>query len=82
MKPPMLSLGVGASLDMDQGGFVPHVRLKVQDWLTVKVLPAPVLKLQKSLRLPNSALSLRLRYEVPLDGLEDWNRPPARLLVR
>lgn len=82
LKPPMLSLGAGASLDMDQGGFVPHARLKVQDWLTIKLLPAPVLKLQKSFRLPNSALSLRLRYEVPLDSIENFARPPARLLVR
>ena len=45
-------------------------------------LPAPVLKLQKSFRLPNSPLSLRLRYEVPLEAIEDFMRPPARLLVR
>ena len=41
-----------------------------------------MLKLQKSFRLPNSPLSLRLRYEVPLKAIEDFYRPPARLLVR
>ncbi len=49
---------------------------------TPQFLPEPVLKLQKSLRLPNSALSLRLRYEAPLEALDDPFRPPARLLVR
>lgn len=49
---------------------------------TLQFLPEPVLKLQKSLRLPNSALSLRLRYEAPLEALDDPFRPPARLLVR
>lgn len=82
MKPPMVSLGAGASLDLDEGGFVPHVRLRVQDWLTIKLLPAQIVKLQKSFRLPNSSLSLRLRYEVPLDSIADFTRPPARLLVR
>lgn len=45
-------------------------------------LPQPVLKLQKSVRLPNSPLSLRLRYECPLEALDDPLRPPARFLVR
>lgn len=48
----------------------------------LQFLPAPVLKLQKSFRLPRSPLSLRLRYEVPLEAIEDFYRPPARLLVR
>lgn len=48
----------------------------------MQFMPQPVLKLQKSLRLPNSPLSLRLRYECPLEALDDPMRPPARFLVR
>ena len=41
-----------------------------------------MLKLQKSLRLPNSPLSLRMRYECPLEALDDPFRPPARFMFR
>jgi hypothetical protein len=81
-KDPWLSLGIGGSFELDSVSMIPAMRVRVQDWLTLKILPQPVLKLQKSLRLPNSALSLRLRYEVPLEAIEDPLRPPARLLVR
>mmetsp|Transcript_18751 Transcript_18751/g.56712 ORF Transcript_18751/g.56712 Transcript_18751/m.56712 type:complete len:379 (+) Transcript_18751:75-1211(+) len=82
LKPPLFSLGVGASLELDQAGLLPHMRVRFQDWATLKILPAPVVKLQKSFQVPNSTLSLRLRYECPLEAIEDWYRPPARLLVR
>jgi hypothetical protein len=48
----------------------------------MQFLPQPVLKLQKSLQLPNSPLSLRMRYECPLEALDDPFRPPARLMFR
>ncbi len=36
LKPPLLSLGLGGSLEMDQAGLLPHMRVRFQDWLTVK----------------------------------------------
>lgn len=56
-----------------------HLRLCI---VRVQFLPQPVLKLQKSLRLPNSPLSLRMRYECPLEALDDPFRPPARFMFR
>lgn len=83
-RQPLMSLGIGGSFEMDTLRLEPALRFRFQDWLTIKLMPAPVLKLQKSLRLPNSPLSLRLRYEVPLNTIEDSGllRPPARLLIR
>ena len=37
LKPPLVSLGLGGSLELDQAGLLPHMRVKFQDWLTVKV---------------------------------------------
>jgi hypothetical protein len=81
-KAPLVSLGLGGALELDRGGLTPAMRIRFQDWLTVKFLPQPVLKLQKSLRLPNSPLSLRMRYECPLEALDDPFRPPARFMFR
>lgn len=36
-SPPLLSFGIGGSLELDQGGIVPAMRVRFQDWLTVKV---------------------------------------------
>lgn len=40
LKPPLFSLGVGASLELDQAGLLPHMRVRFQDWATLKV-PCP-----------------------------------------
>jgi hypothetical protein len=40
-KAPLLSLGIGGSLELDRGGLTPAMRVRFQDWLTVKVGGAP-----------------------------------------
>ncbi len=50
-KDPWLSLGIGGSFELDQMAVVPAMRVRFQDWLTIKVrnftrgirLAAPVL---------------------------------------
>lgn len=81
-KQPLVSFGIGATFEMDSTELQPAMRVRFQDWLTLKLMPVPLLKLQKSFPVPNTALSLRLRYECPLEAIEDFARPPARLMVR
>lgn len=39
-KDPLLSFGIGGSLELDRGGLTPAMRVRFQDWLTVKVCPS------------------------------------------
>lgn len=59
-----------------------QARIKVKDFLTIKALPEPVLRLQKRWRIGCSGLALRAAYELPLADAEHLFEPPARLLVR
>ena len=59
-----------------------QARIKVKDFLTIKALPEPVLRLQKRWRIGRSGLALRAAYELPLADAEHLFEPPARLLVR
>ena len=59
-----------------------QARIKVKDFLTIKALPEPVLRLQKRWRIGRSGLALRAAYELPLADAEHIFEPPARLLVR
>ena len=36
-KAPLVSLGLGGALELDGGGLTPAMRIRFQDWLTVKV---------------------------------------------
>ena len=36
-KAPLVSLGLGGALELDRGGLTPAMRIRFQDWLTVKV---------------------------------------------
>lgn len=58
----------------------PLVRLGIVGW--VQLTPVPAIKLQKSIQLGSTPVSLRVRYEVPLEALDDPLRPPARLLIK
>ena len=63
----------------------PHglqARLKYRDFLSLRALPSPALRLQKRLPIPNSAFGVRLSYECPLDALATFYRPPARRVGR
>lgn len=48
----------------------------------MQLTPVPAIKLQKSIQLGSTPVFLRLRYEVPLEALDDPLRPPARLLIK
>lgn len=41
-----------------------------------------MVKLHKRFPLGNSGLALRVVYDCPLEELDNFTRPPARLLVR
>jgi hypothetical protein len=52
------------------------------DLVSIKLAPAPVVKLGALWRLPGTGLALRFRYECPWSNLGDFWRPPARLMLR
>jgi hypothetical protein len=47
-----------------------------------QLLPRPMVKVQKRWRLGDTPVSLRLRYECPLEEVGRFYEPPARLLLR
>ncbi|KAK9820629.1 hypothetical protein WJX72_012533 [[Myrmecia] bisecta] len=79
---PLFDLGVGLNFDMDSTNLSPLVRLKVQDWLSIQAVPRPLLKLQKRWQLPATRLSMRLVYDCPLEELDHFWLPPARVMLR
>ncbi len=44
--------------------------------------PVPAIKLQKSIQLGNTPVCLRVQYEVPLDGIDEPLKAPARFFLR
>ena len=44
--------------------------------------PVPAIKLQKSIQLGNTPVCLRVQYEVPLDGIDEPLKAPARFFIR
>ncbi|KAL6767852.1 hypothetical protein ACKKBF_B36870 [Auxenochlorella protothecoides x Auxenochlorella symbiontica] len=78
---PCFDLGVGAQLEFDTAAVQAKARIKFQDWLSLKALPEPAIKLQKRFALGESGAGVRVSYECPLRALGTAWQPPARLLV-
>lgn len=79
---PLVDVGVGMNLDMDRSDFSAVARVKLRDFVSLRVLPKPMIKLGLLQRLPGSSMALKLRYECPLYNMGDFWRPPARLMLR
>lgn len=45
------------------------------------MLPAPAIKIQKRMQLGTSGFGLRLSYECPLETINRFYQPPARLMM-
>ena len=50
--------------------------------VAVQLSPVPAVKLQKSFQLGNTPVCLRVQYEVPLDGIDEPLKAPARFFLR
>ncbi|DBB09333.1 TPA: hypothetical protein ACH3X3_007912 [Trebouxia sp. C0006] len=79
---PLFNFGIGASFELDRAAMQPICRVKIKDFLSIKLLPRPMLKLHKRFPLGNTGLALRVVYDCPLEELDHALEPPARLLVR
>lgn len=62
-------------------GGPPQARLKFQDWLSLKALPGPALKIQHRFPFGRGGSAVRVSYECPLHALGRPWQPPAKLLV-
>eukprot|EP00197_Chlamydomonas_leiostraca_P011371 CAMPEP_0202866580 /NCGR_PEP_ID=MMETSP1391-20130828/8031_1 /ASSEMBLY_ACC=CAM_ASM_000867 /TAXON_ID=1034604 /ORGANISM="Chlamydomonas leiostraca, Strain SAG 11-49" /LENGTH=404 /DNA_ID=CAMNT_0049546543 /DNA_START=53 /DNA_END=1267 /DNA_ORIENTATION=- len=78
----LIDVGGGINVDMDRQRVEPVLRLKVKDWFTVKAVPRPVFRLSKLIPLWSTGMGVKVLYEVPLDEVQHFWRPPARLMVR
>lgn len=50
--------------------------------VSLQLLPQPMFKIQKRLRLGPSTMGVRVNYELPLANAENLWAPPARLMLR
>ena len=48
----------------------------------LQLLPEPMFKIQKRIRLGPSTMGLRINYELPFIDAQNLWAPPARLMVR
>lgn len=78
----MFDIGVGVSFEMDTSRVNAVARVKLLDLCSVKLVPQPVLKLQKTWDLQLKGLALRAVYEVPMDSMDTPWAPPARIMLR
>mmetsp|Transcript_12160 Transcript_12160/g.21786 ORF Transcript_12160/g.21786 Transcript_12160/m.21786 type:complete len:312 (-) Transcript_12160:159-1094(-) len=78
--PPLLDTGVGLNLDLDGGRLTPVVRLKILNFFRIAAFPTPHVRLSHRLNLGGLALSAR--YECPIQNLQTFWMPPARLMLR
>lgn len=58
-----------------------QARLKFQEWLSLRLLPVPSIKLQKRFVIPGSGAGVKVSYECPLEELRSFWQPPAKLMV-
>ncbi|GLI67803.1 hypothetical protein VaNZ11_012091 [Volvox africanus] len=77
---PLLDLGVGINLDVDQQQIQPVARIKIKDLVSIKAAPLGLLKISRS--IPLGPVALKVRYELPLAHVRHFWEPPARLMVR
>jgi hypothetical protein len=78
---PWLSLGVGCQYEMDENRFSPQARVKLSDYMTVKLLPEPMVKVHRSLPLLSTGLVVSMRYECPISsGADPFER--GRFMIR
>ena len=78
---PMLSLGIGGDFEFDTAEFRPLLRMKIRDLASLQVLPYPAIKVQRRMQLGTSGFGVHLSYECPLETLNRFYAPPARLLI-
>lgn len=70
------------SFEMDTSSVNAVARIKLLDLCSIKFVPRPVLKLQKTWDLQLKGLALRAVYEVPIDSIDTPWAPPARIMLR
>jgi len=78
---PMFSIGMGGDFEFDTAEFQPLLRMKFHGIASLQVLPHPAIKLQHRMQLGTSGFGVRLSYECPLETLNRFYAPPARLLI-
>ena len=78
---PVFDIGAGLNFELDTAHLQPSLRLKYKDFISLKVLPEPAIKLQKRIPLGESGMGIRVRYECPLDSMAQFWGPPAKLLI-
>lgn len=78
---PMFSIGMGGDFEFDTAEFRPLLRMKIRDLASLQVLPYPAIKFQRRMQLGTSGFGVRLSYECPLEMLNRFYAPPARLLI-
>ncbi|KAL6753252.1 hypothetical protein V8C86DRAFT_2731791 [Haematococcus lacustris] len=81
-RSPFLDLGAGVNIDMDRQKVEPVLRLKLRGLLSLKAFPLGHIKISKTLPLWGTGMALKLLYEVPLQEVHHFYRPPARLMAR
>ena len=78
---PQFDLAAGGNFEFDTAIFQPLLRLKFRDLASLQVLPYPAIKFQRRVQLGTSGFGVRMSYECPLETINQFYRPPARLLV-
>lgn len=78
---PQVDIGAGASFEFDTAELIPIVRVKYRNLASLKLLPQPTLKLLKRIQIGSSGFGVRVSYECPLEQLDKFFAPPAKLLV-
>jgi hypothetical protein len=78
---PMFSIGMGGDFEFDTAEFRPLLRMKIRDVASLQVLPYPAIKIQRRMQLGTSGFGVRMSYECPLETLNRFYAPPARLLI-
>lgn len=78
----MFDVGLGINFELDSSAMQPVARLKFLDAFSLKLVPRPAFKFQRSWDLGVKGLAVRASYEVPLECVDTFWAPPARLMVR
>ncbi|GAB4817774.1 hypothetical protein N2152v2_004820 [Parachlorella kessleri] len=79
---PAVDIGAGLNFELDTAELKPQARIKVLDFLSLRALPRPSIKLSKRLVVSEArGWAVRLSYECPVDNVERFWEPPSRLLV-
>lgn len=78
---PQFDLGAGVDFEFDTAEIRPLLRLKFRDIASLQAVPYPAIKIQHRMQLGTSGFGVRLSYECPLESINTFYAPPAKLLV-